>query len=56
MKTKKRNYANTKNKIMSDRDRQREKGYMRNSYCERKKLWNHLINRVEEIENICFSK
>ena len=56
VKTKKRNYANTKNKIMSDRDRQRKKGYMKNSYCKRKKMINHLINRVEEIETACFSK
>ena len=41
---------------MSDRDRQRKKGYMKNSCCKRKKMINHLINRVEEIETACFSK
>ena len=41
---------------MSDADRKREKEYMRNYYYKRKKLSNHLINCIEELENISLNK
>ena len=37
---------------MSDEDRERKKSYMRNYYYKRKNLLNHLINHVEELENV----
>ena len=40
---------------MSDRDRERKKEYMRNYYYMKKKL-NHLINRLEELENVSLNK
>ena len=43
---------NTKN--MSEEDRERRKEYMKNYYYKRKDLLIHLINRVEELENIFF--
>ena len=36
---------------MSDEDREKKKSYMRNYYYKRKNLLNHLINRVEDLEN-----
>ena len=40
---------------MSHDDRERKK-YMRSYYYKRKNLLNHLINRVEELENVSFNK
>ena len=41
---------------MSDADTERRKDYMK-SYCYNgKKFLNHLINHVEELENVCLSK
>ena len=33
-----------------------KKKYMKNYYYKRKKLLNHLINCVTELENICLNK
>ena len=41
---------------MSDADTERRKDYMKSYYCNRKKFLNHLINHVEELENVCLSK
>ena len=35
---------------MSDNDIGIKKYYMKNYYCKRKNLLNHLINQVEELE------
>ena len=39
---------------MSDADRERNKEYMKKYYYKRKKLSNHLIHRVEELENVLY--
>ena len=49
----KKNYAYTRNKGMSDANREIEKEYMKNYYNKRRKLLIHLTNYVEELENIC---
>ena len=41
---------------MSDEDIERKKEYIRNYYYKRKNLLNHLINRIEELENVNFNK
>ena len=41
---------------MSDADTERRKDYMKSYYYNRKKFLNHLINHVEELENVCLSK
>ena len=41
-------------KTMSEEDRERRKEYMKNYCYKRKDLLIHLINRVEELENIFF--
>ena len=51
---KKRNYANAKNKNMSETDKERKKEHMKNHH-KRKDLLNYLINRVKELENICLN-
>ena len=55
-KIKKRNYPNNGNKNMSEKERGRKKEYMRNHYYERKNLLNHVINCVEELENVSLNK
>ena len=47
---KKRNYANNKNKNMTDEGRERKKEYLKNYYNKRKKLLNHLINQTGILE------
>lgn len=37
---------------MLDEDRKSKKEYLRNYYYQRKNLLNHLINSVEELENV----
>ena len=41
---------------MSDLDQKRRKEFMKNYYYKRKKLLNDLINRAEELENVCSSR
>ena len=41
---------------MLDEDRESKKEYMRNYYYKRKHLINHLINCVEELENVSLNK
>ena len=41
---------------MSDEDIERKKEYIRNYCYKRKNLLNHLINRIEELENVNFNK
>ena len=53
-KCKKVNYANIGNKNMSDADREINKEYMKKYYYKRKKLSNHLIHRIEELENVLY--
>lgn len=55
-KTKKRNYADIRNKNMSHMHGERRKKYWKNNYYQRKCLFNHLINGVEELTNVCLSK
>ena len=55
-KLKKANYANIKNKNMSHGDREIRKTYLRQYYYKRKSLLNQLVNRVEELENVCLNK
>ena len=40
---------------MSGADRERKKEHMKN-YYKRINLLNHLINHVEELENVCISR
>ena len=49
-------YINIRNKNMSDTDRKRKKEHLKEYYYKRKKLLNHLINCVEELENVCLNK
>ena len=53
---KKGNYANSKNKFISDRNRERKEECVKNYYHKREKLWNDLINRIEKLENVSLSK
>ena len=41
---------------MPDADSERKREYMQNYYYKRKKLLNHLLNYVEELENVCLNK
>ena len=43
-------------KNMSDENRERKQEYMRNYYCKITNLLNHLINRVEGLENASLKK
>ena len=52
----KKDYPNTKNKNMSDLDRERKKEYIKNYNCKIKNLLIHLINCVKESESICLNK
>ena len=40
---------------MSDTDRDRRNGYMKNHY-RRKKLLHYLINLAEQLDNVCIGK
>ena len=54
-KIKKRNYANIRNKYMSDEDRKRKKEHTKNHYYK-KNLKHRLINLVEELGNVSLNK
>ena len=41
---------------MSHMHGERRKKYWKNNYYQRKCLFNHLINGVEELTNVCLSK
>ena len=53
---KKRNYTNTRNENISVEDRGSKKEYMKNYYYKIQNFLNHLINRVEELENFSLKK
>ena len=46
------NYANNRNENISDKNRERENEYMRNYYYKSQNFLNHLLNCVEELENV----
>ena len=41
---------------MTDTERERKKEYLKICYYKRKNLLYHLINRVEELNNVCLDK
>ena len=41
---------------MTDTERERKKEYLKICYYKRKNLLYHLINRVEELNNVCLNK
>ena len=43
-------------KICKEKDREREKEYVKNYYYKRKKLLNNLINFVETLENVSLNE
>ena len=52
----KRNYANSKNKNISHADREKKKNIWKIIIIKEKNSLNHLINSVEELENVYLNK
>ena len=48
--------ANARYKNMSDAERERKTEHMKNYYYKRKKLLNHVTDRVEELEKVNLNK
>ena len=47
-----RNYADSKNKNMSDVDKEIKRVCIKNYFLLKNKLLNHLINRVEKVDKV----
>ena len=50
------NYAENRNKTMSDAGGKRKIEYMKNYCFKRKKLLHCLLNRIDKFQNVCTSK